>query len=111
MNALFVSRKTIKPTTRALPDFLLRTLRAAEDDSGQGIAVTAQHSPQLLIQYLYPTLAENLTLAKHAPPTVRPRAGGSPRASAPYPGGEAKYPMTRKRARARHDGRLPWPNY
>jgi hypothetical protein len=35
--------------------------------SGQCIAVTARHSPQLLIQYLYPTLAENLTLAKHVP--------------------------------------------
>jgi hypothetical protein len=37
------------------------------NDSGQGIAVTAGHSPQLLIRYLYPTRAENLTLAKHHP--------------------------------------------
>ena len=72
VNALFVSGKTIKPAARAFADFLLRELRAPQDGSGQGIAVTARHSPQLLIQYLYPTLAENLTVAKHAPPTVRP---------------------------------------
>jgi hypothetical protein len=47
--------------------------------------VTARHSTQLLIQYLYPTLTENLTLAKHAPATVRPRAGGSTRVSGPRP--------------------------
>jgi hypothetical protein len=58
VNALFVSGKTIKPAARAFTDFLLRELRAAEDGSGQGIAVTARHSPQLLIQSLYPTLAE-----------------------------------------------------
>jgi hypothetical protein len=50
---------------RRLPS---QELRAAEDGSGQGIAATARYSPQLLIQYLYPTLAENLTLAKHATP-------------------------------------------
>jgi hypothetical protein len=83
VNALFANGKTIKPAARAFADFLLRELRTAEDGSGQSIAVTARHSPRLLIQYLYPTLAENLTVAKHAPPTVRPRAGGSQRASAP----------------------------
>ena len=44
MNALFANGKTIKPAARAFADFLLRELRAAEDGSGQGIAVTAPHS-------------------------------------------------------------------
>jgi DNA-binding transcriptional LysR family regulator len=50
VNALFVSGKTIKPAARAFADFLLRELRAAEDGSSQGIAVTPQHSTQLLIR-------------------------------------------------------------
>jgi DNA-binding transcriptional LysR family regulator len=54
VNALFVSGKTIKPAARAFADFLLRELRAAWDGSGQGIAVAARHSPQLLT----PTPAE-----------------------------------------------------
>jgi hypothetical protein len=72
VNALFANGKTIKPAARAFADFLLRELRAAEDGSGQRIAVTARHSLQLLTQYLYPTLAENLTLAKHAPQSSAP---------------------------------------
>jgi DNA-binding transcriptional LysR family regulator len=36
--------KTIKPAARAFADFLLRELLAAEDSSGEGIAVTARHS-------------------------------------------------------------------
>jgi hypothetical protein len=44
VNALFANGKTIKPAARAFVDFLLRELRAAEDGSGQGIAVTARHS-------------------------------------------------------------------
>jgi hypothetical protein len=52
VNALFVNVKTIKPAARAFVDFLLRKLRAAQDGSGKGIAATARHSPQLLIQYL-----------------------------------------------------------
>ena len=44
VNALFANGKTIKPAARAFADFLLRELRAAEDGSGQGIAVTARHS-------------------------------------------------------------------
>jgi DNA-binding transcriptional LysR family regulator len=55
---------------RVLPDWDFGSMEVNAlfaNGSGQGIAVTARHSPQLLIQYLYPTLAENLTLAKHAP--------------------------------------------
>ena len=43
VNALFANG-TIKPAARAFADFLLRELPAAEDGSGQGIAVTARHS-------------------------------------------------------------------
>ena len=104
VNAPFANGNTIKPAARAFADFLLRELRAAEDGSRHGIAVTARRSTQLLIHTFTrpsPKPKPSKTRTPNRPPS---RWRFSTRFGA-VSGSEAKYPMTRKRARAQ-DGTI-----
>lgn len=88
VNALFVSGNTIKSAARALPTFsasyvLLRTT------PGQHIVVTARHSRQLLIQYLYPIPPKAKASKTRNPNSPPSRWGFFTRFGAVY-GSEAK---------------------
>lgn len=58
LNALFVRKNPKSPPHGHLPTSFSGISVLLSDGSGQGIAVSARHSPQLLIQYLYPTPAK-----------------------------------------------------
>ena len=82
VNALFVSGNTIKPTARAFAG-LLSELRATLDNSAPAHRRDSAAFPAVIDTIPSPHPCRKLRLAKHATPTVRPRAGGSSRVSVP----------------------------